>query len=80
LGRGERGPGSGGDHISGLLKRQPASFQDEVLGKTKAKLFREGGLNVDQFVDRAGNELTLSQLAERKPDAFRKAGLDPEKF
>ena len=63
-----------------FLKRQPASFQDEVLGKTKAKLFREGGLNVDQFVDRAGNELTLSQLAERKPDAFRKAGLDPEKF
>ena len=63
-----------------FLKRQPASFQDEVLGKTKAKLFREGGLNVDQFVDRAGNELTMSQLAERKPDAFRKAGLDPEKF
>lgn len=63
-----------------FLKRQPAGFQDEVLGKTKAKLFREGGLNVDQFVDRAGNELTLSQLAERKPDAFRKAGLDPEKF
>lgn len=63
-----------------FLKRQPVSFQDEVLGKTKAKLFREGGLNVDQFVDRAGNELTLSQLAERKPDAFRKAGLDPEKF
>lgn len=63
-----------------FLKRQPASFQDEVLGKTKAKLFREGGLTLDQFVDRAGNELTLAQLAERKPDAFRKAGLDPEKF
>jgi hypothetical protein len=63
-----------------FLKRQSASFQDEVLGRTKGKLFREGGLNVDQFVDRAGNELTLAQLADRKPEAFRAAGLDPGKF
>jgi hypothetical protein len=37
-------------------------------------------LNVDQFVDRNGTELTLEQLAATKPEAFRKAGLDPEKF
>jgi len=63
-----------------FLGRQSISFQEEVLGKTKAKLFRDGGLTLDQFVDRAGNELTLSELAERKPNAFRKAGLDPEKY
>lgn len=63
-----------------FLKRQPAGFQDEVLGKTKGRLFRSGGLTVDQFVDRAGNELTLAQLAATKPEAFIKAGLDPGDF
>lgn len=63
-----------------FLGRQSAAFQDEVLGKTKGVLFRKGGLNVDQFVDRNGTELTLDQLAATKPEAFRKAGLDPEKF
>lgn len=63
-----------------FLSRQSASFQDEVLGKTKGALFRKGGLTVDNFVDRAGNELTLEQLAATRPEAFRKAGLDPEKF
>lgn len=62
------------------LKRQPSARQDEILGQTKGQLFREGGLTVDSFVDRAGNELTLKQLSERRPSAFRKAGLDPETF
>lgn len=57
------------------LKRQPAAFQDEVLGKSKGALFRRGGLTVDQFVDRRGNELTLDQLRRMEPDAFEKAGL-----
>lgn len=56
-----------------FLKRQPASFQDEVLGKTKGELFRKGGLTVDQFVDRNGTELTLSQLAKKHPEAFQRA-------
>lgn len=63
-----------------FLSRQSAKFQDEVLGKTKGKLFREGNLKLDQFVDRAGNELTLAQLAERSPEAFRSAGMDPDIF
>lgn len=63
-----------------FLGRQSAAFQDEVLGKTKGKLFRDGNLKLDQFVDRAGNELTLAQLAEREPSAFRRAGLDPDIF
>lgn len=63
-----------------FMARQTNAFQEEVLGKTKAKLFRDGGLPLDQFVDREGNELTLSQLAARKPGAFKAAGLDPAKF
>lgn len=60
-----------------FLSRQSATFQDEVLGPTRGKLFRQGGLKVDQFVDRAGNELTLKQLAATNPQAFIRAGIDP---
>lgn len=57
------------------LAKQPAGFQDDVLGDTKGKLFRKGGLTVDRFVDRAGNELTLDQLKKRESEAWEKAGL-----
>lgn len=59
------------------LSGQPAAFQDSVLGKAKGKLFRSGGLKLDQFVDKAGNELTLAQLRQSDPAAFVRAGLDP---
>jgi SPP1 gp7 family putative phage head morphogenesis protein len=62
------------------LKTQTKSFQDEVLGKTKAQLFRDGGLSLDKYVAASGTELTLPQLAAKYPDSFRKAGLDPNKF
>lgn len=57
------------------LKSQPASVQDEALGKTKAQLFRKGGLTVDKFTDRTGAELTLDQLRERYAEAFAAAGV-----
>lgn len=63
-----------------FLSRQSASFQDQVLGRTKGRLFREGGLTLDQFVDRRGNELSLRQLAATRPEAFTRAGLDPGDF
>ena len=47
------------------LKGQSSQFQDEVLGPTRGKLFREGGVTLDQFMDRSGNELTLAQLKDR---------------
>lgn len=63
-----------------FLGRQPASFQDEVLGPNRGLLFRQGNMKLSQFVDRQGNELTLAELADRDPTAFIKAGLDPAKF
>ena len=63
-----------------FLKRQSVEFQDEVLGITKARLFRKGGLDIRRFTDRRGNELTLSELASREKAAFRAAGLDPGDF
>jgi SPP1 gp7 family putative phage head morphogenesis protein len=58
-----------------FIKAQSVEFQNEVLGKTKAQLFRNGGLRLDQFVDTNGNELTILELSERYKEAFRKAGL-----
>ena len=53
------------------LKKQPASFQDDVLGATKGKLFRQGKLTIDQFVDeQTGHAYTLDELKQRHPDAF----------
>jgi hypothetical protein len=63
-----------------FLARQSVLFQNEVLGPTRAALFRNGGLKLDQFVDRAGNELNLHDLAATEPEAFVLAGLDPDRF
>lgn len=62
------------------LKMQTAAFQDEVLGKAKGKLFRDGGLSLSKFVARDGTELTLAELARTNATAFRRAGLDLEKY
>lgn len=65
---------------STFLRRQSVEFQNDVLGVTKARLFRRGGLTLDRFVDRRGGELTLRELAIRDKDAFVKAGLNPDEF
>lgn len=57
------------------LENRPKEFQDDVLGATRGKLFRDGGLTLDRFIDRAGQEYTLEQLRSRESEAFAKAGL-----
>lgn len=57
------------------LRKQEQSFVEEVLGKSKAKLFLDGKLDVEKFEDRSGNMLTLRQLREREAAAFDRAGL-----
>lgn len=57
------------------LRKQPVDFQDEVLGRSKAKLFRSGGLTLDRFVDNSGREYTLSQLKQRESAAWAASGL-----
>jgi SPP1 gp7 family putative phage head morphogenesis protein len=47
---------------SDWLKTQSASFQDDVLGHSRGLAFRKGEYALDEYVDRKGNELTLSQL------------------
>lgn len=62
------------------LRTQSRQFQDDTLGPVRAKLFRTGRLTLGKFVNRAGDEIPLSQLARMHFDAFRAAGLDPTAY
>lgn len=63
-----------------FLRRQPAAFQDDVLGAARGRLFRAGGLDLKAFVDRTGAEIPLRELAKMHAAAFRAAGLNPAEF
>lgn len=58
-----------------FLRGKDDAFQDDVLGKTRAELFRTGDINLKSFTDKTGNVFTLEDLRLRQEDAFRKAGL-----
>jgi len=62
------------------LRTQKSGFQNDVLGKAKADIFR-GGVKLDKFVDKRGAELTLPQLRKRagldKPVAAARAATQP---
>jgi len=62
------------------LKGQSVEFQNDVLGPTRGKLFRKGGMSLKKFVDKKGATITLDQLADTETAAFRAAGLDPADF
>lgn len=57
------------------LRGKPAAFQDDYLGPTRGKLFRDGKVSIDRFVSRSGDTLTLDQLRERDAEAFKRAGV-----
>lgn len=57
------------------LRKQPENVQNEVLGVTKAKLFRSGGLPVDKFTDDQDRTLNLAELRSLDPLAFERAGV-----
>jgi SPP1 gp7 family putative phage head morphogenesis protein len=75
--RGASGPGtvSADSTYQTWLKRQPASFQDEALGPARAKLFRQGGLEVRQFRDELGRTYSLEDLRLLYPMAFEKVNI-----
>jgi SPP1 gp7 family putative phage head morphogenesis protein len=55
------GPVSGQLTYDGFLRKQSAEFQDEVLGKGRAELFR-GGMPVSKFTDDLGRAINLGRL------------------
>ena len=56
------------------LKGQSPAYQDEVLGKTRGKLFRDSGMSVEKFkslqLDKNFKPLTLDQMKKLEPLAF----------
>lgn len=57
------------------LKRQPKEFQDDVLGPSRGRLFRNGGLTLSKFVDQQGKTLTLDELRKVEPEVFNRVKL-----
>lgn len=58
------------------LKNQSLETQEIALGgKAKAKLFRDGGLQVNDFVSRDLQVKTLEDISKLEKDAFNKANL-----
>ena len=61
------------------LKTQSHQFQDDVLGKVRGKLFRDGGLSSEDFaklnVNNNYGPLTLKDMRSKDPIAFERAGL-----
>lgn len=61
------------------LKGQGAQFQDDALGTTRAKLFRNGGLSAEEFsklsLDKNFQPLTLEEMKKKNPAAFDRAGV-----
>lgn len=73
------GPVDADQTYYGWLKKQPASFQEEALGPTWAKVFRDGGIDADEFARlRLGKDfqpITLEQLREKRPAIFEEANI-----
>lgn len=57
------------------LSQQSAARQDQILGPTRGKLMRQGGLDFDRFYNQKGVYLNLDELRARDLSAFEKAGI-----
>lgn len=54
---------------------QDKDFQKFWLGKTKFKLYSEGKMELKNFVDPTGKELTIAELREMDASLFKRLGL-----
>lgn len=65
---GEEFEGTGKQYYT-WLKEQPAWFQDDILGGTEGKIFRNAGLTPQQFktatIKRDGTPLTIDEMAQK---------------
>lgn len=59
----------------GWFSRQSFTRQSEIVGVTRARLIRDGGMSPDEFYNDKGEWLTLGQLRERDAQAFSTAKL-----
>jgi len=61
------------------LKRQPASVQNSIIGPTRGKLLRNGGISSNRFAElqlgKNFEPLTLKEMKKLEPVAFSRIGL-----
>ena len=78
-GRAQVGEVSANQTYYGWLKTQPASVQDSIVGPTRGKLLRNGGISAERFrelqLDRSFQPATLEQMRELEPAAFERANI-----
>lgn len=51
---------------AGFLRQQPKTFQDDVLGPTRADLFRKNRVRLEDFTDDTGRTIPLNELRDKK--------------
>lgn len=56
------GPVAANTTFGDFLERKGKAFQDEMLGKGRAELWRNGTITLPQLLDQKGNPLTLAEL------------------
>jgi len=56
------------------LAKRSAAEQDDILGKSRGKLFR-AGMPMERFVNINGKELTLAEMRVKDAALFKRAGL-----
>lgn len=61
--------------FSDWLRGQPQDVQKQILGATRAKLFRANQIDVDRFTNNKGVVLSLDQLRKKDAAIFKRAGL-----
>lgn len=69
------GPVKADTTFNDWLRGKSAAFQDEVLGATRGRLYREGKLPVSAFTNDKGKVYTLDELRKRNAALFAKTGL-----
>jgi len=57
------------------LKKQSFSRQVDVLGETRARLLRDGGMSMGEMYTPSGKTMTLEDLRKRDSHAFRLANI-----
>ena len=61
----------GSTTFSSWFANQDAAFQREWLGASRYKLYKEGGMTLDRFVDPTGRQYTLEDLRRRDAETFK---------
>lgn len=61
------------------LKKQPTNVQNSIIGPTRGKLMRDGGISSERFAElqlgKRFEPLTLAEMRELEPVAFERAGV-----